>query len=41
MLARIVLYWSAFTIATADAFGYISLVVIRFLFGLGEAGAWP
>ena len=41
VLARIVLWWSAFTIATATAFGYISLVVIRFLFGIGEAGAWP
>ncbi len=41
VLARIVLWWSAFTIATAAAFGFLSLVVIRFLFGIGEAGAWP
>ena len=41
VLARIVLWWSAFTMATAAATGYISLVVIRFLFGIGEAGAWP
>ena len=41
VLARIVVWWSVFTIATAAAFGYLSLVVIRFLFGIGEAGAWP
>ena len=27
--------------ATAGAWNYTSLVVIRFLFGAGEAGAWP
>jgi len=40
-LTRIVLWWSAFTMATAAAVGYGSLLVIRFLFGVGEAGAWP
>ncbi len=40
-LTRIVLWWSAFTVATAAAVGYGSLLVIRFLFGVGEAGAWP
>ena len=29
------------TIATAGAFSYTSLLVTRFLFGMGEAGAWP
>jgi MFS transporter, ACS family, glucarate transporter len=41
VLARIVVWWSGFTIATAAAFNLVSLVVIRFLFGAGEAGAWP
>ena len=41
VLARIVLWWSMFTIATAGAFNHTSLVVTRFLFGAGEAGAWP
>ncbi len=41
MLARIVVWWSVFTMATAGAWNYTSLLVIRFLFGAGEAGAWP
>jgi MFS transporter, ACS family, glucarate transporter len=41
VLTRIVIWWSSFTIATAAAFNYASLLVIRFLFGAGEAGAWP
>jgi len=41
VLMRIVSWWSAFTIATASAFNYASLLAIRFLFGVGEAGAWP
>lgn len=41
VLTRIVLWWSAFTMATGAAFNYTSLLVIRFLFGAGEAGAWP
>jgi MFS family permease len=41
VLTRIVLWWSAFTIATGLARGYSSLLAIRFLFGAGEAGAWP
>jgi ACS family glucarate transporter-like MFS transporter len=41
VLTRIVLWWSAFTILTAAAQGLRSLVVIRFLFGAGEAGAFP
>src|SRR5262249_2079746 len=40
-LTRIVLWWSAFTVLTGAAFGYWSLLVIRFLFGAGEAGAFP
>lgn len=41
VLTRIVLWWSAFTMATAGAVSYGSLVAIRFFFGIGEAGAWP
>lgn len=41
VLARIVLWWSAFTMLTSAARGFPSLVAIRFLFGAGEAGAFP
>jgi MFS family permease len=41
VLTRIVLWWSTFTILTATAFNYASLLLVRFLFGAGEAGAWP
>jgi len=41
MMTRIVLWWSAFTAATAAASGFFSLVGIRFLFGVGEAGVLP
>jgi MFS family permease len=41
VLTRIVVWWSSFTIATAGAFNYYSLLTVRFLFGMGEAGAFP
>jgi len=41
VLARIVSWWSVFTIATAGVFNYPTMLVTRFLFGVGEAGAWP
>ncbi len=41
VLTRIVVWWSAFTMATAGAWNYASLLGVRFLFGAGEAGAWP
>ncbi len=41
VLTRIVVWWSTFTILTGVAFNYVSLLVMRFLFGAGEAGAWP
>jgi ACS family glucarate transporter-like MFS transporter len=41
VLTRIVLWWSGFTMLTAAARGFSSLVAIRFLFGAGEAGAFP
>jgi ACS family glucarate transporter-like MFS transporter len=41
VLTRIVCWWSVFTVLTGAAFNYSSLLTIRFLFGAGEAGAWP
>jgi MFS family permease len=41
VLTRIVLWWSAFTMLTGLAQGNRSLLAIRFLFGAGEAGAFP
>ena len=41
VLTRIVVWWSSFTALTAAAFSYPSLLAIRFLFGVGEAGAFP
>jgi sugar phosphate permease len=41
VLATIVAYWSVMTAATAAATGAVSFIVLRFLFGIGEAGAFP
>jgi MFS transporter, ACS family, glucarate transporter len=41
VLARIVLCWSLFTALTGAAWGWVSLLAFRFLFGAGEAGAYP
>ena len=41
VLTRIVVWWSFFTMLTAATFNYASMLVTRFLFGVGEAGAWP
>ena len=41
MLTRIVIWWSAFTALTGIAWNLGSLIAIRFLFGCGEAGAFP
>ncbi|MCR5642889.1 MAG: MFS transporter [Prevotella sp.] len=41
ILAAIVLWWSAFTAFTGMAGGLASLLVIRFMFGIGEAGSSP
>src|SRR5262245_35924035 len=41
VLTRIVLWWSAFTALTPLAQSYGMLVATRFLFGAGEAGAYP
>jgi MFS family permease len=41
MLTRIVIWWSAMTAATGAATGFVSLVALRGLFGMGEAGVLP
>jgi len=41
VLTGVVTYWSIMTAATAAAFGAASFIVVRFLFGIGEAGAFP
>jgi len=41
VLTRIVLWWSAFTSLTGLVTGFYPLLLIRFLFGAGEAGAFP
>jgi len=40
-LIRIVLFWSLLTALTGFTTGLVSLVIVRFLFGMGEAGAFP
>src|SRR5674476_1707743 len=41
VLTIIVSYWAIMTAATAAATGATSFVIVRFLFGIGEAGAFP
>jgi MFS transporter, ACS family, glucarate transporter len=41
VLTRIVVWWSAFTALTGAMTGYYPLLLTRFLFGAGEAGAFP
>jgi sugar phosphate permease len=41
VLLIIVPFWSLMTATTAIASGVVSLIVIRFVFGLAEAGAFP
>lgn len=41
VLTRISLWWSAFTAMTGACTGLWMLVSVRFLFGAGEAGAFP
>ena len=40
-LTRIVIAWSLFTALSGSATGFLSLFLFRFLFGAGEAGAFP
>src|SRR5437588_6652957 len=41
VLTRIVLWWSAFTALTGVVPSFRMLLLVRFLFGAGEAGAFP
>ena len=41
VLMRVVIMWSIFTALTGWAWGLMSLVICRFLFGAGEAGCFP
>jgi MFS transporter, ACS family, glucarate transporter len=41
MLAAVVTVWSILTALTGLAWGLVSLLIARFLFGVGEAGAYP
>jgi ACS family glucarate transporter-like MFS transporter len=41
VLTRIAVWWSAFTFLTGMASGFATLIVTQFLFGAGEAGAYP
>ena len=41
VLTRIVLWWSAFTSMTGIVSNYSLLLLVRFCFGMGEAGAYP
>ena len=40
-LTIVVIVWSIFTALTGAVYTAISLLVVRFLFGVGEAGAYP
>jgi MFS transporter, ACS family, glucarate transporter len=41
VLTTVVIAWSVFTALTAAAWNYASMMVVRFLFGASEAGAFP
>ncbi len=41
VISGIVIIWSALTSLTGAAWNLISMLIIRFLFGAGEAGAFP
>ncbi len=41
VLTAVVTIWSVFTALTGAVFNFISLIIIRFIFGAGEAGAFP
>ena len=41
VLTRVVLWWSAFTSLTGMVWNYNLLLITRFCFGAGEAGAFP
>src|SRR6266403_1489849 len=41
VLRRVVIMWSVFTAATGYVWNLASLVIVRFCFGVGEAGCFP
>lgn len=41
VLTRIVIWWSIFTGLTGACSGLLTMIAVRFLFGAGEAGAYP
>lgn len=41
ILTAVVSFWSLFTALTGAVWNYMSLLVVRFVFGVGEAGAFP
>jgi MFS family permease len=41
VLTRIVIWWSVFTSLTGTVSNYFLLLLVRFMFGAGEAGAYP
>jgi sugar phosphate permease len=41
VLMRIVIWWSLFTAFTGAVWNFVSMWVVRFLFGAGEAGCFP
>jgi len=41
VLIRVVIWWSFFTILTGFSNGFLMLLLVRFFFGVGEAGAYP
>ena len=41
VLTRVVIWWSVFTAATAASLSSLQLMLTQFLFGAGEAGAFP
>lgn len=40
-LARIAAWWSAFTALTGASSRFLEIVIVRFCFGIGSAGAYP
>ncbi|MGB3145752.1 MAG: MFS transporter [Maribacter sp.] len=41
ILSTVVGLWSLFTVLTGAVWNYVVLIIVRFLFGAGEAGAFP
>jgi ACS family glucarate transporter-like MFS transporter len=41
VLTAVVTFWSIFTALTGAVWNFVSMLIVRFLFGAGEAGAFP